>query len=204
MKIRTASVAAVGAALLVAPSAFAHIEIKPKKVAADSFSRFVISVPTEEAVPTVKVSVKLPAGLDRLVFQPKPGWKRAISGRVVTWSGGEIAPDETGNFVLSAHVPATTGRTLVFAATQTHSNGTVVRWIGAPSSDTPAPRVTLAANEKSGQPPPATTTPTTTTATSAANGNGDDDGAFTLGLVSAGLAVGLIALGLWLMRRRRT
>lgn len=198
MKIRTASVAAVGAALLVAPSAFAHIEIKPKNVAADSFSRFVISVPTEEAVPTVKVSVKLPAGLDRLVFQPKPGWRRAMSGRVVTWSGGEIAPDETGNFVLSAHVPATTGRTLIFAATQTHSNGTVVRWIGAPSSDTPAPRVTLGANEKSGQPPPATTT-----ATSATNGNGDDDGAFTLGLVSAGIAVGLIALGLWLMRRRR-
>lgn len=193
MKVATASIAAASAALVVAPSALAHVTMNPEKAPADSFTRFALRVPTEEDVPTVKVSIQLPAGLDEVSFQPKPGWKRMESGRVVTWSGGEIGPGEFDEFGLSTHLPNTPGKVLVFPATQTYANGKVAHWIGALTSDEPAPNVALEAAESE--------TPATTTATKSASG--DDDDAFTLGLASAGLAVGLIALGLALMRRRR-
>ena len=60
-------------------------------------------------------------------FQPKPGWTRTQSGRVVTWSGGEIGPGEFDEFGMSIHVPANPGTELVFPATQTYANGKVVR-----------------------------------------------------------------------------
>ena len=54
----------------------------------------------------------------------------------VTWEGGKIAPGEFDEFGMSAKVPADE-TTLVFPATQTYSNGEVVRWIGAPDSTLP-------------------------------------------------------------------
>jgi uncharacterized protein YcnI len=138
------------------------------------------------------VSVQLPTGLGEVTFQTKPGWKRTQSGRVVTWFGGEIGPGEFDEFGLSTHLPNTPGKTLVFPATQTYANGKVVHWIGALTADEPAPHVTLEAA--------AGTTPTP--AAAAKSDSGNDGDAFTLGLASAGLAVGLIALGLAVRRRR--
>jgi uncharacterized protein len=40
-------------------------------------------------------------------------------------------------------IPGKAGQTLTFKALQTYSNGDVVRWIGAPDADEPAPRVQL-------------------------------------------------------------
>jgi uncharacterized protein len=42
-------------------------------------------------------------------------------------------------------IPGTAGQTLTFKALQTYSNGSVVRWIGAPDADEPAPQVKLTA-----------------------------------------------------------
>ncbi len=200
MKLRTAFLTAVATALVIAPSAMAHVTINPDKAPADSFSRFALRVPTEEPVATVRISIQLPEGLEEAGFQPKPGWTRTQSGRVVTWSGGEIGPGEFDEFGLSIHVPNTPGEELVFPATQTYADGTVVRWIGEASSDEPAPRVTI--EEAEGEGDQATTTTTTATSAAADDGEDDDNDAFTLALASAGLAVGLIALGLSVRRRR--
>jgi uncharacterized protein YcnI len=200
MKLRIAVLTATTAALAAASAASAHVTMNPEKAPADSFARFALRVPTEEDVPTVKVSVQLPAGLDEVTFQPKPGWKRMQSGRVVTWSGGQIGVGEFDEFGLSVHLPNTPGKVLVFPATQTYANGKVVHWIGALTSDEPAPHVTLEAAESE-----TTTATTTTTTTSSAPSEGDDDDhdGLALGFGIAGLAVALGALGLTLARRRR-
>jgi periplasmic copper chaperone A len=197
MRLKTLVVVA-GASLIVAAPASAHVTLNPGTAPADSFSRFALRVPTEENVPTVRLSVQLPEGLDSVGFQPKPGWERTQSGRVVTWSGGEIGVGEFDEFGLSIHVPNTPGETLTFPATQTYANGKVVRWIGAPESDEPAPTLTIEAAESES---PAPTT--TTEATSAESEDDDDTESMALGFGIAGLAVGLLALGLTLFRKRR-
>ena len=195
MRLSTASFATAAAALFLAPAAFAHVTLNPDKVPADSFSRFALRVPTEEAVPTVKVSVQLPAGLDEVSFQPEPGWKRTVSGRVVTWSGGEIGPGEFDEFGVSAHMPASPDKELVFPTTQTYANGKVVHWIGAESSDAPAPRVTLQAAQ--GQ------TSTTPTPSAAAKDDNEDGSDAALWLAIAALVTGVAALGLGIALWRR-
>ena len=40
------------------------------------------------------------------------------------------------------------GTALTFKALQTYDNGDIVRWIGAPDADTPAPQVTLTAADR--------------------------------------------------------
>jgi uncharacterized protein YcnI len=193
MKFRIALIAAGTAALAAASAASAHVTMNPEKAPADSFSRFALRVPTEEDVPTVKVSIQLPAGLDEVTFQPKPPWKRTQSGRVVTWSGGQIGVGEFDEFGLSMHLPNTPGKVLVFPATQTYANGKVVHWIGALTSDEPAPHVTLQAAESK----TTTASPTTT------EGDDDDHDWLALGFGIGGLAAGLLALGLTLVRKRR-
>ena len=197
MKLRITLLAAAITALAAASAASAHVTLNPEKAPADGFARFALRVPTEEDVPTVKVSVQLPAGLDEVGFQPKAGWKRTESGRVVTWSGGQIGVGEFDEFGLSMHLPNTPGKTLVFPATQTYANGKIVHWIGALTSDEPAPHVTLEA--AAGE----TTAATTTAASPTTEAEDDDHDGLALGFGIAGLAVGLLALGLTLVRRRR-
>jgi uncharacterized protein YcnI len=196
-------------ALLAIPAAGAHVTISPRTLPANSFSSFAINVPDEAPdATTTKVTVQLPADLSSVSFQPKPGWERSVTmvklakpvtndegatvtDRIatVTWEGGAIAPGEFDEFVLSGRAPGTRG-TLIFPAVQTYSNGDVVRWIGDPGADSPAPRVTVTA--RAGQ------------ASAAAQSESDDGGGrdgLTLGLAIAGLVAGLAALGVALFRR---
>jgi hypothetical protein len=57
----------------------------------------------------------------------------------VTWSGGHAKTDEDAVFQFNA--AAAEARTYTFRVRQTYDDGSVVDWIGAESSDTPAPRV---------------------------------------------------------------
>jgi uncharacterized protein YcnI len=196
-------------ALLAIPAAGAHVTISPRTLPANSFSSFAISVPDEAPdATTTKVTVQLPADLSSVSFQPMPGWERSVTmvrlakpvtndegetvtDRIatVTWEGGAIAPGEFDEFVLSGRAPGTRG-TLIFPAVQTYSNGDVVRWIGDPGADSPAPRVTV--TTRAGQ------------ASAAAQAEADDEGGrdgLTLGLAIAGLVAGLAALGVALFRR---
>ena len=211
---KTLSILALGL-LVFAPVASAHVTVNPNEVPADSFSRFAVRVPTERPnADTTKVVLSLPKGLFFVSFQPKPGWKRTVTMEkldqpvevfgekqtervaTVTWEGGKIAPGEFDEFGLSAKVPAEQ-TTLVFPAVQTYSNGEVVRWIGAPDADEPAPRVTLTAKvEETAAPAPAVTTASEATE----EDDWDLDG-LALGFGIAGLVAGLAALGLVLFRR---
>jgi uncharacterized protein YcnI len=152
--------------LVFVPVAAAHVEPSPEKVPAGSVSRITLSAEGEESVPAVKLMVQMAPGVTDVVAHPTAGWKQSVNGRVVTWSGGTIPNGAVGKFAFSAKMPDSAGRVLVFPALVTYQDGKVVHWIGAESSDTPAPRVTLTAAAGQGQPPPppATSVPTSTTA----------------------------------------
>src|SRR6476646_10410647 len=146
--------------LVVVPIAAAHVEPSPDKVPPGSVSRITLSAEGEESVPAVKLTVQMAPGVTDVVAHHTRGWKQSVNGRVVTWSGGKIPHGAVGKFAFSAKMPDLPGRVLVFPALVTYQDGKVVHWIGAESSDTPAPRVTLTA--ATGQVNPQPITPTTT------------------------------------------
>jgi len=218
LKLRIA-ISLLAAALALAPAAAAHVTVNPNEAPADSFFRFAIRVPTERPVPTKEITLQLPEGLFFVSFQPKPGWKRTtkivkldepvelfgepVTERVasVTWTGGTIGPGEFDEFGMSAKLPNSPGKELVFPALQTYANGEVVRWIGPPDAEQPAPRVTLAAaEEEEAASQPASQQAPPVTASS------DDDGGsanLALGLGIAGLLVALAALAVAVLLPRR-
>lgn len=210
-------VLATGGALALASPAAAHVTIDPREAAADSFTRFAIRIPNESKTATIEVALKLPEGLTAVGFQPKPGWTRSVTMAklakpvqvegesvteriaTVTWTGGSIRPGEFDEFGLSAHVPNIPGRQLVFPTLQKYAGGEVVRWIGPPDGDEPAPRVRLAATQSEAAAPPTQTT----AAGSEDESDGDNRANLALALAIAGLAAGLIALAVALFRSPR-
>ncbi len=186
--------------LAVVPTASAHVEPSPEKVPADSVSRITLSAEGEESVPAVKVTVQMPVGVKDVIAHPTPGWKQSVNGRLVSWSGGRIPNGAEGEFQFSAHFPNTPGRVLVFPSLVTYADGKVVHWIGAESSDTPAPRVTLTAATGRTRPPPP---PPPTFTTIRVDLPSDDSGSNTwIWVLVAGVALAAIAAALFLRRRR--
>ena len=184
--------------LVAVPVAAAHVEPSPEKVPAGSVSRITLSAEGEESVPAVKLTVQMPTGVTDVVAHPTSGWKQSVNGRIVTWSGGKIPHGAEGKFAFSAHMPNLPGRVLVFPALVTYQDGKVVHWIGAESSDTPAPRVTLtaAAGQAQPPPPPATPIPTSTTASDPGGGH-----TWIWIVIAAAIIASVSAI---LLRRRRT
>jgi uncharacterized protein YcnI len=135
----------------------------------------------------------------------------------VTWRGGEIKPGEFEEFGVSFRLPETPGESLIFPSLQTYSNGEVVRWIDPdPEAETPAPQVAVLPPPEEGEEAAAADTTTEETAATgdstteeaeavpAASSDGDDSMATVALIVGiAGLAAGLIALGLALFRKPR-
>ena len=163
-KIAVAAVAAL--ALGVPAAAGAHVTLQPNAAAAGAFTVLNVRVPTErDNASTVKVAVQLPHGFVSVSYEPTPGWTVAVTKaklakpvqsddgpideevRQITFTGhgaeGRIGPGEFMDFPLSVPIPGKAGDKLTFKALQTYSNGEVVRWIGAPDSDTPAPIVNV-------------------------------------------------------------
>lgn len=208
-KITLAAVAAV--VLLVPPSAAAHVTLQPKEAPADSFVRLDVRVPNErDNASTKKVRVQFPPGVLALSYEPVEGWQIAVKKRKldqpaelhgepvneeideVSFSakkGAAVRPGQFRDFGLSLRTPAKPNTTLTFKALQTYSGGEVVRWIGPPKSEEPAPQVQLiaAAEEGRGQ----DGAPTASAVSGAAKS--DDDGPSTA-LVIVALVVGGLGL----------
>ena len=147
---RTLVAAAVAAAALAAaPAAFGHAEMTPSVAHAKDGQLFTLAVPTEkEGAETTKVELTPPAGFGIDSFAPSPGWKRNVQAtgsgeeatiQKVTWSGGSVPTGEDAVFQFIATPQS--AKTFTFGVRQTYSDGSVVDWNGAESSDTPAARV---------------------------------------------------------------
>jgi uncharacterized protein YcnI len=105
--------------------------------------------------PTTGLQIVMPPGVSAVMPETPAGWSLATvraGGRitVVTWKGGILAADKSGDFTIAMHLPDNPG-TLVFPATQTCEKG-VVQWSdlpaapGAPKPQYPAPVLTVSPN----------------------------------------------------------
>jgi uncharacterized protein YcnI len=134
------------AALAFASSAFAHAHVSPSIVPAEESQVFTLAVPTEkEDATTTKVELTPPDGFSIDSFIPVAGWKRTVdqngSGEdaeitKVTWDGGSVPTREATGFQFLGRADSST--TYAFGIRQTYSDGSVVDWNGAESSETPA------------------------------------------------------------------
>jgi uncharacterized protein len=165
MRIRHALATGAAAALAVPAAASAHVTLHPNVLPSGGFTVVGVRVPNErDNARTTKVDVKFPPGFIFVSYQPMPGWTATILSRKlakpvtvfgekhttevdrVVWSSKTgIGPGQFVEFPLSVAVPAAKPRSvLTFKALQTYSNGEIVRWIGSPSADAPAPQVLVA------------------------------------------------------------
>lgn len=141
--------AALAAVLLSPALAGAHTEADLVAVPAGSEATITLK-PTHGCgdSPTTEVSIQAPvAGASGGEVD---GWTVASEddgdNTVVTWSGGSLPADATGEFPITFTAPDTPGELLLFPAIQVCENGEELEWIsGDPTSDYPAPRVLVLA-----------------------------------------------------------
>jgi periplasmic copper chaperone A len=158
--------------LTMPAGAAAHIRVQPEEVEAGAYTVLQVNVPNESRdLATTKVVLEFPPGFTYALHRPVAGWsadvkmtkaaKSIIGGQSVpagvgrvTWTarqrGAEIQPEQFEEFPIAVEVPETAGDRITFKAMQTYENGDVVRWVGGPNSQEPAPQllVTAAAEEQ--------------------------------------------------------
>lgn len=223
MNRRTQTIVVAGAALAVlgqaAGAAQAHVTVQPAQAPAGGFARLDVRVPSEDPVkPTTKVVVQMPPGFADASYEPVPGWRTTVAKHKLatpikeddgdtlteelaqitfTANGRGLQPGEFQDFGLSLGLPdKPAGTKLTFKALQTYRGGEVVRWIGAPGSEHPAPQVTLTAADKTDRPEAGEAA-----AASVADDKGDGQGLAVIALVVGGL--GLLAGVAGLLAGRR-
>jgi uncharacterized protein len=232
-RITLASAVTLGA-LAVPAVAQAHVTLQPKSAAAGAYVVENVRVPneTDDAV-TTKVAVQFPEGFAAASYQSVAGWSVKVikeklatpiktdDGEItegvksITWTASSkadgIAPGQFQDFPLSVQIPGKAGDTLTFKALQTYGDGTVVRWIGAPDADKPAPQVqvTEAAEDHHASAAPAAggtaTTENTSAPAAAADSSTDDSDSNTLAIIALIVgALGLLAGGAGLASARRS
>ena len=225
---KLAPLAAAIALLAGAATASAHVEVN---AAGGDAGEIIVSVPNESSTAeTISVAVQLPRNVVRVSVPTTAGWTNTeetvpldpplrvggvdLTTRVstVTWTGGRIRGSNETGFRLRLAVADGTARTgLAFPAVQRYSDGKVVRWIGGPTSDTPAGVLEAALPAIAAAPvtPTAPTTTstatttaptTTTTATTSRKDSGNPAGVI-FALVGAAIAIGGVAA---IIRARRT
>ncbi|KQU54032.1 nuclear export factor GLE1 [Rhodococcus sp. Leaf278] len=201
--------ATVGALLIGAGAASAHVVVSAPDAEQGGYSVLTFRVPTEsDTASTSSVKVALP-GLNSARTQPIPGWTSTVEkdsadlAVSVTWTanpGAEVGPGQFQQFLLSAG-PLPEEETVSFPATQTYTDGEVVNWDEPMTDDgsepeLPSPTLTLAA--ASGDAHGGTHSDTTeTTETSASDATASDNTArwlagvgLVLGAIGAGLGIG--------------
>jgi len=138
--------AAAAVALIAAAAASAHARVSPPVSLSKELQLYSLAVPTEkEGATTTKIVLTVPKGFSIASFVASPGWHRQLqqtgSGdsaviQKVTWTGGSAPTGEDSLFEFLGE-PSSSG-TYTFGIEQTYSDGSLVNWDGAESSDNPA------------------------------------------------------------------
>jgi uncharacterized protein YcnI len=215
VRVLGASLAAVtvvgGLSLLGAGSASAHVTASGDNLTQGGYGVVTFRVPNEsDTASTVELTIALP-DLKSARTEPIPGWTAEVtkdptseSATSVTWKVADgnpgIRPGEFMQFRLSTG-PLPEEETVTFPATQTYSDGEVVRWDqptveGQPEPDKPAPTVTLAGSSGDGHghgSDTATHEEDTQTASESDNSSSSDDTARWL--AGAGILLGALGIG---------
>jgi uncharacterized protein YcnI len=146
---------AVVVMLVLPAAAFAHARISPAVSVSGKLQLYSLAVPTEKSgLTTTKIVMTVPAGFGIDSFVPPPaGWTQQVqqtgSGDSavvtrVTWSGGKTPTGEDSLFQFLAQ-PAS-AKSYTFQVEQTYSDGSIVNWAGAESSEAPAPTIDVSSS----------------------------------------------------------
>jgi uncharacterized protein YcnI len=228
--------AAAGLLVFSAATASAHVRVIPESTTAGGFAALTFRVPTEsDTAGTVALRVELPTDTPFTSVRTRsmPGWTAVVErdslpepvqrdGATITeaptavvWTadrGTQVAPGQFEEFAISVGPLPEEGTEVVLPATQTYSDGKVVKWAQEPPADgsepeLPAPALVTtesgdAANAHANSTGAAQvqTAADTTTSSSAETSAATDTGARWLG--GAGLVLGAAALITVLLRRR--
>ncbi|RUT31696.1 DUF1775 domain-containing protein [Paenibacillus zeisoli] len=145
--------AAIIGTLLFAGLASAHVSVKPSASKPKAYETYTIKIPVEKDIPTVKVALKIPAGVDFKNYQPVTGWKvetaKDDAGKVttVTWAAegdGGIEPGQFQQFNFVAKNPDK-DTTIAWDAYQYYKDGSIVEWTGD-GGDSPHSVTTVSAS----------------------------------------------------------
>jgi uncharacterized protein YcnI len=170
------------ASLLAARPALAHAVVYPQTSTAGAYEKYVLRVPNEKGVPTTRIEIRFPSEVRVVSFADVPGWRLQVvtdkAGRVTgaVWTG-TLAPQRFVELPFVAVNPKSSA-TLVWPAFQTYSDGDRVEWTGAENARNPASYTRIGG---------AATT-------------GPSGGVATFVMSVAGLALGMLSLGLVLRR----
>ena len=123
--------------------ASAHVVVLPRETTAGANQKYTMRVPTEKAIPTVRIEAEFPSAIQIISVEEKAGWKIELkkdsSGKTVgaTWSGSTIAPHDIAEFGFSARNPEQETE-LAWKIVQIYEDGTRSEWTGPRGSRTPA------------------------------------------------------------------
>lgn len=220
--LKTACAATMAAGLLAfgISAASAHVNVNPDDPAAGGYTHLTFNVPNESpTAKTNKLEVSLPTDtpFNSVSVKPVEGWTAelvttslpkpvTVGGATVTkavssvvWTADaahQIGQNEYQAFSISVGVLPDAGTTVTLPATQSYTDGTVVKWDektveGQPEPEHPAPSFVTTASDAAASAVP-TSSPSVTPAPSAAASTTSSDAASTAGWF--GLAAGLIGL----------
>ncbi len=222
--LKTASAAMMAAGLLAfgVSAASAHVNVNPDDPAAGGYTHLTFNVPNESATAkTNKLEVSLPTDtpFNSVSVKPVEGWTAqlvtttlpkpiTVAGATVTkaissvvWTADaahQIGQNEYQAFSISVGVLPDAGTTVSLPATQTYTDGSVVKWdektvAGQPEPEHPAPSFVTTASDDAAA---STSSPSATPAPSAASTSdaGSTAGWFGLAAGLIGLAAGVTAL----------
>jgi uncharacterized protein YcnI len=205
--------AALGAlTVLTAAPASAHVHVEADHAQPGAKATLTFEVPNEsdKGAATTELTVALPA-LTSVSTQQMPGWtvrldRDAAAGTVksITWTAAPsagIAPDQFALFHVEALLPKTDR--VSFPATQTYSDGTIVKWDeptppGGAEPEHPSPTLALM-GEPAADGHDATMAAAPAPSNASAVSAPDDTARW---LAGAGIAIGVVAVALTVWRRR--
>ncbi|MBS4172138.1 DUF1775 domain-containing protein [Bacillus sp. FJAT-49736] len=124
--------------------ASAHVTVKPNVSAPGAWETYTIKIPVEKEIPTTKVTLKIPNGVELEQYQPAVGWKvtakKDSAGKVtdITWEATSegILPGQFQQFNFVAKNPDKEG-SAAWDAYQYYKDGSIVEWTGNEKSQTP-------------------------------------------------------------------
>lgn len=132
------------ALLFFAGTASAHVTINPGVSAPGAWETYTMKVPVEKNIPTTKVTMKFPAGVEFVSYQPLSGWKVTLDkdssgkAKTITWTAteGGISPGEFQQFQFIAKNPEKE-TSAAWDAFQYYKDGSIVEWTGGEGSESP-------------------------------------------------------------------
>ncbi|MDQ1146144.1 uncharacterized protein YcnI [Bacillus sp. SORGH_AS 510] len=124
--------------------ASAHVSVNPKTSTTGAWETYTVKVPVEKDVPTTKITLKAPEGVEIMSYQPVPDWTytadKDANGKVKTITfeatGEGILPGQFQQFTFVAKNPEKVTK-VAWDAFQYYKDGSIVEWTGDEGADTP-------------------------------------------------------------------